>query len=131
MWSPSSAKAMHLLPRLRGFWISESCLHRWVKLADIEEGARPGATVSESAELRELRMSQHDWDDAHLINAALDVHHDDPAFGGGFNWSSQHLDPGGVDGSPSGVDESVDGQGRDAVARGAVASAGRGAGVLA
>jgi transposase InsO family protein len=26
-------------------------------------------------------VSQRDWDDAHLINAALDVHHDDPAFG--------------------------------------------------
>jgi hypothetical protein len=25
--------------------------------------------------------SQRDWDDAHLINAALDIHHDDPAFG--------------------------------------------------
>ena len=27
------------------------------------------------------RVSQRDWDDAHLINAALDVHRDDPAFG--------------------------------------------------
>jgi putative transposase len=26
-------------------------------------------------------VSQRDWDDAHLINAALDVHRDDPAFG--------------------------------------------------
>jgi putative transposase len=26
-------------------------------------------------------VSQRDWDDAHLINAALDVHTDDPAFG--------------------------------------------------
>ncbi len=25
--------------------------------------------------------SQRDWDDAHLINAALDIHADDPAFG--------------------------------------------------
>ena len=24
--------------------ISESCLHRWVKLADIEDGVRPGVT---------------------------------------------------------------------------------------
>ena len=37
------------------FGISESCLHRWLKLADIEDGVRPGATVTESAELRELR----------------------------------------------------------------------------
>ena len=26
-------------------------------------------------------VSQRDWDDAHLINAALDIHRDDPAFG--------------------------------------------------
>jgi putative transposase len=26
-------------------------------------------------------VSQRDWDDAHLINAAVDVHHDDPALG--------------------------------------------------
>jgi putative transposase len=27
------------------------------------------------------QVSQRDWDDAHLINAAVDIHHDDPAFG--------------------------------------------------
>ena len=26
-------------------------------------------------------VSRRDWDDAHLINAALDIHHDDPEFG--------------------------------------------------
>ena len=26
-------------------------------------------------------VSQRDWDDAHLINAAYDIHADDPAFG--------------------------------------------------
>ena len=30
---------------------------------------------------RKNPVSQRDWDDAHLINAALDVHRDDPAFG--------------------------------------------------
>ncbi|GHJ54466.1 transposase [Nonomuraea sp. TT08I-71] len=39
----------------KDFGISESCLHRWLKLADIEGRGRPGATSSESAELRELR----------------------------------------------------------------------------
>ena len=39
----------------KDFGISESCLHRWLKLADIDDGARPGVTSSESAELRELR----------------------------------------------------------------------------
>src|SRR6202044_1621176 len=39
----------------RDFGISESCLHRWLKLADVDDGIRPGVTSSESAELRELR----------------------------------------------------------------------------
>jgi transposase len=39
----------------RDFGISESCLHRWLKLAGIDDGAWPGVTSSESAELRELR----------------------------------------------------------------------------
>lgn len=39
----------------RDFGISESCLHRWLKLADIEDGVRPAATREESTELRELR----------------------------------------------------------------------------
>jgi len=39
----------------KDFGISESCLHRWLKLADIEEGTRPGVTAAESAELGELR----------------------------------------------------------------------------
>ena len=26
-------------------------------------------------------VSQRDWDDAHLINSAIDIHHDDPEFG--------------------------------------------------
>jgi transposase InsO family protein len=30
---------------------------------------------------RKSPVSRRDWDDAHLINAALDVHRDDPAFG--------------------------------------------------
>ena len=39
----------------KDFGISESCLHRWLKLADVDEGVRPGTTSSESAELRELK----------------------------------------------------------------------------
>jgi transposase len=39
----------------KDFGISESCLHRWLKLADLDDGVRPGVTSSESAELRELR----------------------------------------------------------------------------
>jgi transposase len=39
----------------KDFGISESCLHRWLNLADVEDGVRPGVTSSESAEVRELK----------------------------------------------------------------------------
>jgi transposase len=39
----------------RDFGISEGCLHNWLKKADIEDGARPGPTIAEAAELREAR----------------------------------------------------------------------------
>ena len=39
----------------KDFGISEACLHRWLKVADVEDGVRPGVTAAESAELRELK----------------------------------------------------------------------------
>ncbi len=39
----------------KDFGISESCLHRWLKIAEVDDGIRPGTTSTESAELRELR----------------------------------------------------------------------------
>ncbi len=39
----------------KDFGISESCLHRWLKLADVDDGVRRGVTTAESAELRELK----------------------------------------------------------------------------
>jgi transposase len=39
----------------KDFGVSESCLHRWMNLADIEDGVRPGVTAAESAEIRELK----------------------------------------------------------------------------
>jgi len=30
---------------------------------------------------RAAPVTQRDWDDAHLVNAAIDIHHDDPEFG--------------------------------------------------
>jgi transposase len=39
----------------KDFGISESCLHRWLHLADIADGRRRGVTAAESAEVRELR----------------------------------------------------------------------------
>lgn len=39
----------------KDFGISESCVQNWVKTAEVNEGARPGTTSEEAAELRELR----------------------------------------------------------------------------
>jgi transposase len=39
----------------KNFGISASCLQRWLKLAAIKDGTRPGTTREESAELRELK----------------------------------------------------------------------------
>jgi transposase len=39
----------------KDFGVSESCLHRWLNLADVEDGVRPGVTSSESVELREAK----------------------------------------------------------------------------
>ena len=53
MWSRWPAKGEAPLSQIaKDFGISESCLHRWLKLADIDEGIKPGVTASESAELR-------------------------------------------------------------------------------
>jgi transposase len=39
----------------KDFGITESCLRRWLKTAEVEDGDRPGVTAKESEELRELR----------------------------------------------------------------------------
>ena len=39
----------------KDFGVSESCLQRWLKMADVEDGKRPGVTAGEAAETRELR----------------------------------------------------------------------------
>jgi transposase len=39
----------------KDFGISESCLRNWLRLADVEDGHRPGQTSTESAEVRELK----------------------------------------------------------------------------
>lgn len=39
----------------KDFGVSESCLHRWLKIADVDDGVRPGTTSTESAEIRELK----------------------------------------------------------------------------
>jgi len=39
----------------KDFGISQSCLNRWVKRAEIEDGVRDGLTLAEEAEIRELK----------------------------------------------------------------------------
>jgi len=39
----------------KDFGISESCLHRWLQLADIDDGVKPGVTSVETVEMRELK----------------------------------------------------------------------------
>lgn len=39
----------------KDFGISQGCLHRWVKRAEIEDGVRDGLTLAEEAEIRELK----------------------------------------------------------------------------
>lgn len=38
------------------FCISEPCLTKWMRQADVVDGARPGKTREESSELRDLRQ---------------------------------------------------------------------------
>jgi hypothetical protein len=63
--------------------------------------------------------------------AAGGIIHSDQGVQGEFNWSSQHLDRGGVDGQANGVDEGAYWAVADEVAGGAIASAGGRARVLA
>jgi len=46
---------VHLKQIAKDFGISESCLTNWMSKADIEEGAKPGTTAAENADLREAR----------------------------------------------------------------------------
>ena len=39
----------------KDFGISESCLQRWLKIADVEDGLRLGVTPADSLELREVK----------------------------------------------------------------------------
>ena len=39
----------------KDFGISEACLHRWLKQADVEDGVRPGLTTVEAVELRDAK----------------------------------------------------------------------------
>jgi|GEM_PF-1658392 len=43
---------------------------------------------------RKEPVTQRDWDDAHLIDAAVNIHHDDPAFG--YRFIADELPAGGI-----------------------------------
>lgn len=51
----------------RDFGISESCLHRWLQLDGIEVGERPGQTLAEREELRELKRKVKVLEEENLI----------------------------------------------------------------
>ncbi len=54
-WPRPAAARRPIKQVAKDFGISESCLRNWLHAADVEDGARPGATASESAQLREAR----------------------------------------------------------------------------
>lgn len=39
----------------KDFGISESCLQRWLKIADVEDGVKPGVTQADALQLREAK----------------------------------------------------------------------------
>lgn len=39
----------------KDFGVSESCLQRWLKIADVEDGIKPGVPQADATELREAR----------------------------------------------------------------------------
>lgn len=39
----------------KDFGVSITCLQRWLSIADVEDGVRPGVTIGEAAEIREIK----------------------------------------------------------------------------
>ncbi len=76
----------------KDFGISESCLHRWLQQADVENGVRPGVSSAESAELRELKKRNRllEQENEILRRAAVNStgqRNTIDNFGGGVAWS--------------------------------------------
>ena len=116
-------------------WVTDITQHRTA------EGWVYAAVVLDVYSRRVVGWSIADHLRTELVADALDmarlrrkpvstVVHSDRGTQGGFNWSSQHLDDGGVDGQAGGLDEGVDGALTDEVARCAVASSRGAAAVL-
>jgi hypothetical protein len=51
----------HLKQIAADFGIRESRLTNWTRVADVEEGAKPGTTAAENADLREARKRIAPW----------------------------------------------------------------------
>jgi transposase-like protein len=51
----ASRKEALLSQIAKDFGVSPTCLHLWLKRAEIEDGVRDGLTLAEEAEMRELR----------------------------------------------------------------------------
>ncbi|WP_216636383.1 transposase [Mycobacterium sp. IS-1496] len=49
------------------FGVHPKTLHKWMRQADIDEGAKPGKSTSESAELREARRRIKFLERAHRL----------------------------------------------------------------
>src|SRR4051812_20037865 len=60
-----------------------------------------GFTTQAFYKWRKTPLTQRDWDDAHLINAALDIHADDPAFG--YRFIADALPGGGIQAGDNGA----------------------------
>ena len=39
----------------KDFGVSITCLQRWLSIADVVDGVRPGVTFTEAAEIREIK----------------------------------------------------------------------------
>ena len=110
-------------------WVSDITEHR------TREGKVFCCAVMDTCSRRIVGWSIDSVQDAQLVVNALDmaiqqrevkrgsIVHADHGVQGGFNWSSQHLECGGVDGKASGVDEGADRPVADEVARRAVGAA--------
>lgn len=58
----------------KDFGISESCLTNWMRQADVEDGARPGKTREDSAELRDLRRRNRLLEQENEVLGESDLH---------------------------------------------------------
>jgi transposase len=52
----------------RDFGISEACLHRWLKMADIEDGVRPGVTHLFESGRRDSNPRPQPWQGSRRTN---------------------------------------------------------------